>query len=757
MIVEKYTNKTFTPLSDVPQSLHEIFNTKEDVYLTVTAGGGKSHAAREYAIEQVLEGKRVAFYLFSRKFQEEFAADLRKAIAKKKQSLRKFFKNQSRLDFEIVSGRDKSGCQYKSTRDKLSRLEATTHQSGLVTNWCSATKVDDKGNKYKEDLPWSFENEPVELTTEEASSLDPVDVITDEQYQALIENIPERCPEHDTCEWFNPTNSLGYIRIYTHAHLFGAKASNDDFVPDIVIVDEDVIGTAFQKIEYTKDSAKAVRDEFKRVELPCESLANIIELLADSVITSGWELKAFAEAHRNEIYKAQLDWWDYLKVPNNAGYLKKDLLFPELVRALIQLADPLKGNQNRGVYADGEGTFYHVYFKWPNIDYKPGDRIARGKDPQRLIVMDATGHIDVIKAIFRKPLVEHQINIKAPHAEVIQVSNISASDSAIRNNEKYRNGRQRYIDSVKGDDVVILSKKKEELAERYFGNQRGSNLYENCKELHIACNFNLPSNDVMDMTRCVYNWGDELSPERDNLMTKGRGISCKNYTYKDRRMRVIDSYLSDGELTQALHRARPIRRTEENPVKIVIHTNRVLDIDVTKTVSWNDLYGVSTKHQMIRRGVQMKYVNTVFNSVKSRGLAGIVIDRQNFVQHGFKASRWDKNIKTDKVAVSDQELVTVGFDVVRVTAKGSNGCSETYKVALLPNRDFRDVHIGKKTPVSMEMILQKPKFKNDTPVPKPKPEPITEEDANSLREFLDNNSTKVSSTSYVVDPSTVKW
>ncbi|ENP0863060.1 hypothetical protein ACM6VE_001048 [Vibrio parahaemolyticus] len=757
MILEKYTNKIFTPLSDVPKRLHEIFNTKEDVYLTVTAGGGKSHAAREYAIEQVLEGKRVAFYLFSRKFQEEFAADLRIEITKKKQSLPKFFKNQSRLDFEIVSGRDKSGCQYKSTRDKLSQLEATTHKSGLVTNWCSATKVDDKGKKYKEDLPWSFENEPIALTTQEASKLDPIDVITDEQYQALIESIPERCPEHDICEWFNPTNNLGFIRIYTHAHLFGAKASNDDFVPDIVIVDEDVIGTAFEKIEYSKDTAKAVRDEFKRVELPCQSLADIIELLADSAITSGWELKEFAELHANEIYKAELDWWEYLKSPKSAGNLKKDLLYPELVRTLIQLADPSKDSQNRGIYADGEGTFYHVYFKYPNIDYKPDDRIARGKDPQRLIVMDATGHIDVIKSIFRKPLIEHQINIQAPHAEIIQVSDKSASDSSFRDSEKYRKGRQSYLDSIKGDGVVILAKKKEALAERYFGNQRGSNLYENCKELHIGSNFNLPSNDVMDMARCVYNWGDELSPERGNLVTKGRGISCKNFVYKDRRMRVIDSYLSDGELTQALHRARPIRRTEANPVKIVIHTNRVLDIDVTKTVSWNILYNVSTKHQLIRRGAQMKHVNTVFERVKSRGIAGIVIDRMNFVQYGFLASRWDKNIKKGKIAVSDQELVTAGFNVVRVIAKGSNGCSKTYKVALLPNRDFRDVRIGKKTPVSMEMILQKPKFKDDTPVPKPKHEPISDEDANTLREFLDNNNTKVSETGYVVDPSTIKW
>ena len=111
----------------------------------------------EFAIEQVLLGKRVAFYVASNEFQKEFGADLRKAMTKKKQSLGKFFKNQSRLDFEIVSGREKSGCRYESTINQLKQVERSSNSSGLVTNWCSSSKMGDDGVKFKEDFPWSFE------------------------------------------------------------------------------------------------------------------------------------------------------------------------------------------------------------------------------------------------------------------------------------------------------------------------------------------------------------------------------------------------------------------------------------------------------------------------------------------------------------------------------------------------------------------------------------------------------------------------
>jgi hypothetical protein len=129
-----------------------------------------------------------------------------------------------------------------------------------------------------------------------------------------------------------------------------------------------------------------------------------------------------------------------------------------------------------------------------------------------------------------------------------------------------------------------------------------------------AISFSQHGNDLDDLVLIEEdeygekNWIKKIAYYK---LKNGTRVSMEVNSHPDPRVNRILEQKRDDEVLQGIARCRPIHRDAENPVKIIIATNLVLDIEIDELAKWPNVEPSKTQH-MINHGFLPVNANTAF-------------------------------------------------------------------------------------------------------------------------------------------------
>ena len=229
---------------------------------------------------------------------------------------------------------------------------------------------------------------------------------------------------------------------------------------------------------------------------------------------------------------------------------------------------------------NGTGRFVSMSYRRP---------IGQGWDILPKAILDATGDMRVILAMFPQAELLADIHIAAPHqhitritgksfakASMVSTKDTSARDSRVRENTIIK---LRQVIEVKAAEYapatvgLICNKAVEELLGPlpgnvivdHFNNTKGRNDWKDCAALLIV---------------------GRTKPNDDEVKRQARAFSGQ-WDCGDME-EAIGWQICQAELIQTIARTRGIRRTAENPVEIFLMNNIPLPVEIGAEVAWDD-------------------------------------------------------------------------------------------------------------------------------------------------------------------------
>ncbi|MBO2600012.1 hypothetical protein [Shewanella algae] len=370
------------------------------------------------------------------------------------------------------------------------------------------------------------------------------------------------------CEYSNQTAGLssnkGTALIYKHAHLFDHKVGIKDQgfgKLDVLIVDEELLST------YANDIRDAMSLEQLNHQIP--EGETLWRALFDEDVQSGRDLYHLLHVGRHRA----------------TANLVKDRLKQSGIQMLRHLGHCIDDGRGSNSFVVDNGG-------WLKYVGKPG--FAPSLNPDcRLVFLDGTGDVELLRTMItgRSDLVEKRVDVDLDPAavEVVQVINDGYTFSKSFYNA--RQGLREVVSRWCSDNGIFEMTNKDNTSEGiYLYNQRGKNDLEQVDALAVTITPQVPYDEIEAIARSIYRYDAKpISMERETVLEVGRGVWSKKQQFVDERVRRINDQLTGGEILQAIHRARPIRRTAANPLKLYIFSNEVLDITVSKTVGLADL------------------------------------------------------------------------------------------------------------------------------------------------------------------------
>lgn len=235
------------------------------------------------------------------------------------------------------------------------------------------------------------------------------------------------------------------------------------------------------------------------------------------------------------------------------------------------------------------------------------------------LVLDATLDEVIIRRFLPDLEKVERIRVEAPHAHVTQITDRVVSKSMMIENEKKKERPEelqrkrnrvrdlgRFMETHKGEKVGLFTYQATEtdLIERellpdniltaHFNNFRGLDLWKDADTIVLAGR-PLPSEREVEKIAegLFYKSETEIGPPAKYGKTlrpiEGQNIRIETVAHPDPLVEAVRYQICEAELIQGIGRGRPIRRTEDNPVKIFILTSVVLPIAVDKLTTWDNL------------------------------------------------------------------------------------------------------------------------------------------------------------------------
>ncbi|WP_251767192.1 hypothetical protein [Shewanella indica] len=381
------------------------------------------------------------------------------------------------------------------------------------------------------------------------------------------------CPARSTCVYANQTAGLnpkeqGTVLVYKHAHLFGKVGIHDKGFPalDVLIVDEDVTNTFLNEYKDALSLEQLIN------QIPEGGAVEFFTALFDEGIQDSPSLDCFLNRSRH----------------SGTARLIVDRLKRSGLPALRHLAECIEERKgsNRLYIEDGFMWYLNRAAFAPTLNKSA-----------RVIFLDGTGNIHKMRGITGLELIEKRIDVDiSAHSEVIQChkDGLSFSKACFSSNKGLAEAISALADDVGAFELTTKSAAGADSG-IYFFNQRGRNDLENVDTLIVSGTPNPPESVIKDLSRLTYQHDPvPLSWEKITVLEVGRGrgavnVYAKKQVYADPRVRGIRDSLVKAELQQAIERARLIRRTAANPVRVYVFSNEILPLTVTKTVSLADL------------------------------------------------------------------------------------------------------------------------------------------------------------------------
>lgn len=145
----------------------------------------------------------------------------------------------------------------------------------------------------------------------------------------------------------------------------------------------------------------------------------------------------------------------------------------------------------------------------------------------------------------------------------------------------------------------------------HYGNIRGLNTFEDCLREILISRWQPPAREIEQAVRREFGRhpstaiGIDYYPNRiAALRTGGNSIIMVEQAYHpDGRADTLLRQTRDAELTQALHRARPVRRSKDRPLVIEIVAGIPADITVDSTGTLDEWLEASPAEVLLARGI----------------------------------------------------------------------------------------------------------------------------------------------------------
>ncbi|WP_412500765.1 hypothetical protein [Shewanella chilikensis] len=371
------------------------------------------------------------------------------------------------------------------------------------------------------------------------------------------------------CEYSNQTANLengSVVLIYKHAHLFDGKNGVKDqgFARlDTLLIDEEILST------YSNDLKDSMSLEMLIDQVPQGS--TIWRELFDSEIQTPAALNHLLNKSKYRATSKLIK--DQLK---RSGF--------DMLRHLADCIEEDKGSNGLYVYGD-------------RLNYVRKPSFAPSLKQSRVIFLDGTGDVEILRAITGLELVERRVDVDIPESvEVIQALKDGYSFS-----KSWYAGRPGMAEVVSrwcsDNDIFEMTNKDNADGESvYLYNQRGKNELEQVKALAVTLTPNIPEIELETIARSVWRDSPEaISMDKDTTLEIGRGrglavnVFSKKQVFVDQRVRRLRDQMTKAEILQAAHRSRAIRRDSGSLLKLYIFSNEILPLTVAQVVGIDDL------------------------------------------------------------------------------------------------------------------------------------------------------------------------
>ena len=605
-------NSSIISLSEAKQKLREIIEIflqdKKNTLINYEAGGGKTKAVIEAIVSMLIKYPQIKIALFvpSHKLAEEIKNKIKEELRKNKESARNLEKMKigNSVYVQHIKGREASNCNHPIKTE----IDTTTNEKDKVI----LTKV--------------FTENPAQFCL--------------------------TCPWNTGCQYIEQfDNILANIRIYTHNSLFHSpsfwdsgsilvennqKPRNTKWIPDFIIVDEDIISSGIlsdsliEKTTYAKANRllKNIINDLKDY-----SLEIVTEKYSDKIIGASEQ----QHAKKNEWIKSKhiSATGKFSEIVNNYKKLQDNKpKYYKVIDALSDYAIALKNKEesvelrNYAIFTDSDNTALY---------YAPRQDIHKRYKDIPTLLLDASADKDIVESAFSKPFnvesirVEYQEKIK-----VTQFENTTFSKKQIMDEEHLLDKVKKYIKlnadeksfglitykTIDGNQNFSEDLAKELGADEYgyFGGIRGINSFSHCDSLFILGRQLIPPYMLQVKFRQLYGGicFTNYTPEFEQVptykifrMADGMHKEIKSFEYADMRMVGLNNHFNRAESYQSAHRLRLIHGDKIKNLYIL--SNDVLDITVNELVNSDDKFGRThsktiTKYQVIADGIYQSKV-----------------------------------------------------------------------------------------------------------------------------------------------------
>lgn len=254
------------------------------------------------------------------------------------------------------------------------------------------------------------------------------------------------------------------------------------------------------------------------------------------------------------------------------------------------------------------------------IDVKAGAQDRRIATPT--LLLDATFDEEIARRFFPNLSDVTRAEVEMPHVEVIQVSDTPVAKAKIapdpdRDDDKTAKTKQNNLTKLARAVEVIAAGETEVGLISYkdtveameargdipanvitgnFNGTRGQNRWENVSRMSVVGRTQPRETDMERQAEAIWATDSSVTitpgqygDAQDSYeMADGTLTPLVRKAHPDSHVERVRWQTCEAELIQAIHRGRPVRRTADRPLLIVVGTNVPLPIPVTRLVTYED-------------------------------------------------------------------------------------------------------------------------------------------------------------------------
>ena len=553
-LLPKLSSTKLPDLSNQEEATNELntiidnffFSNKENTYVSVTVGAGKTKAVIKTLAKPLLSGINILYLVQDHKLGNQIEQDLRTEIMRHKSTYVGFSKEKFAYKNSVIRIKGKTQPIRNGTEVTMECF-GKLYESDEITESCPYTEQYQSPANIRIMTHNEWFNEPSKWSKG-------IDYNVEPSYMLPNGDLEESCT-------ISPSKFSNYWK------------------PEFIVIDEDIISIDDEIINKTED-----------INCKYGSIKKVINTLESGGILED-ALKTYAEKISD----------DNKKNPKWLGNTKNGRRNEEFSEILNSFNSYLKTGQ--------ANCLIGIYYKYGKLHINRLKQIHERYLNVPTLILDATAEPSVIKKVYPKYSFR-DIAIKSnPDVNVYQMTKANFTQKHLQDAEnrravvkglkviinQYSNVGLISYKQINGDEDFIKNFADEIGVKRYayFGNLRGRNDFEDVDCLLIVGRFAMPINAYKPYAEAIYGYEDynDAFEYVDKLvrMKNGNVYTVNNQIYLNPQLQSIYTYKSIGETIQAVGRGRLIHGKKKD---IFLFSSESLgtEIEISEFFKYEDYF-----------------------------------------------------------------------------------------------------------------------------------------------------------------------